>query len=60
MGRPKSLIETERLCITLPTAEVKAAKRAAAEAGVSWANFLRQALLSQAALERRRVGESDD
>lgn len=51
MGRPKASVPTERLCVTLPADEVKKAKGAAAEAGVTWADFVRQALLSQAAIE---------
>lgn len=52
MARPKAAVPTERLCVTLPAGEVKAAKAAATTAGVTWADFVRQALLSQAALDR--------
>lgn len=54
MARPKNAIPTERLCVTLPAPEVKAAKAAASKAGVTWADFVRQALASQAAVEKTR------
>jgi hypothetical protein len=60
MARPKATVATERLCVTIPADEVKAAKRAAATAGVTWADFVRQALLSQSALEADRSAPRSD
>lgn len=52
MPRPRKTVPMERLCVTIPADEVKAAKQAAAAAGVTWADFVRQAFMSQAAVER--------
>jgi hypothetical protein len=54
MARPKATVKTERLCVTIPADELKAAKKTAFVAGVTWADFVRQALLLQAAVERGR------